>query len=183
MLHTQHLLIGCALVLCACSGGSATAPAPEAGATSAPGATCALTALGGSGVSGSLTFTAKDDGVMVEGSIQGLPPNTSHGFHIHEKGDCSAPDGASAGGHFNPHGANHGGHDATPSHIGDLGNIVADAQGMAKVSVFKKGASIGGGAGDILGRGVIVHEKADDLTTQPTGGAGPRIACGVISAP
>ena len=144
--------------------------------------TCELKALGDSGVSGTLTFTAAEGGVMISGEIAGLEPNTKHGFHVHEKGDCSSPDGKSAGGHFNPTAVDHGAIDGAPSHAGDLGNVEADASGVAKVAKLKAGASLTEGETAVLGRGVIVHAKEDDLTSQPTGAAGARIACGVIEA-
>ena len=139
-----------------------------------------IEALGDSGVSGLVTIHKMGEGVHVEGQISGLPPSSEHGFHIHEIGDCSAADGKSAGGHFNPHQAAHGPLMGV-SHVGDLGNVVADENGIAKISVMKKDAVFDGDQG-INGRAVIVHEKADDLSSQPSGAAGPRIACGVIQA-
>jgi len=116
----------------------------------------------------------------VTAHVAGLTPG-AHGFHIHEKGDCSAPDGTSAGGHFNPGAQAHGrsGHGA--HHAGDTDNIVADAKGVARIDAHVSGVTLGGGAAnDIAGRAVIVHAAADDYTTQPTGNAGARVACGVI---
>lgn len=132
----------------------------------------------GSNVTGTVTFTASGDSVKVVADINGLTPG-KHGFHIHEFGDCSDPKAASAGGHFNPGHKQHGAPDSSDRHAGDLGNIEADASGKAHLewtdSVMKLS-----GADSIIGHAVIVHEKADDLKTQPTGDAGGRLACGVI---
>ena len=119
------------------------------------------------------------DGVHFTGTVTGLPAGV-HGFHIHETGDCSAPDGSSAGGHFNPTGAPHGGPQSAERHLGDLGNITADASGNAEVNIHAGGVTLGEGENAIMGKAIIVHAGADDLTTQPTGDAGARLACGVI---
>jgi Cu-Zn family superoxide dismutase len=130
---------------------------------------------------GTVTFTqVGDDKVKVVVDLQGVPPG-KHGFHIHEKGDLSAPDLSSAGGHFNPGGHKHGGPKDTDRHAGDLGNIRADASGNVKKEITTEGISIDtGAANDIVGKSVIVHSKADDLKSQPSGDAGGRIAGGVI---
>lgn len=144
-------------------------------------ATCELSPVGDSGVSGTVTFTSTPMGIEVAAEVTGLTPG-KHGFHIHEYGDCSAPDGTSAGGHFNPAGVPHAGPDEMRAHAGDLGNLVADASGRAVLTMRSGRITIGHGRHDILGRGVIVHAGEDDLATQPTGGAGGRVACGVIRA-
>ena len=132
----------------------------------------------GSNVAGTVTFTASDGAVKVTADLTGLTPG-KHGFHIHEFGDCSDPKGASAGGHFNPRNHQHGAPDAENRHAGDLGNIEADASGKAHLDLTDKVMKLSG-SDSIIGRAVIVHEKADDLKTQPTGDAGSRLACGVI---
>lgn len=134
----------------------------------------------GSAVVGTVTFTSEDGGVRVVAVIEGLVPGL-HGFHVHEVGDCSAPDASSAGGHFNPHGAPHGGPEVPPGerHAGDLGNLQADASGTAQYERLDQLLSLSG-PDSIVGKAVIVHAKADDLTTQPAGDAGSRLACGVI---
>lgn len=131
----------------------------------------------GSKVMGTVTFTKSDDAVQVVADITGLTPG-KHGFHIHEFGDCSAPDGASAGSHFNPTKKSHGAPDASDRHVGDLGNIEADKDGKAHLEWKDKMLKFSG-ENSILGRGVIVHEKVDDWS-QPTGNAGGRLACGMI---
>ena len=102
-----------------------------------------------------------------------------HGFHIHEKGDFSAPDASSAGAHFNPTNAAHGGPAAPVHHAGDFGNLGSKG-GIAHLQLDVAGISLGTGPSSIMGRAVVVHEKADDFTTQPTGNAGARVGCGVI---
>ncbi len=137
-----------------------------------------LEPLGDSGVRGQVVFTEADDGVHVQADVSGLKPG-KHGFHIHQWGDCSSADGKSAGGHFNPAGVDHAGPLSETAHAGDLGNIEASEEGHGSVEHHSKRISIGG-ENDILGRGVIIHAKEDDLTSQPTGAAGGRLACGVI---
>lgn len=132
----------------------------------------------GSNVTGTVTFTASGDSVRVVADISGLTPG-KHGFHIHEFGDCSSADGKSAGGHFNPTNHQHGAPDAADRHEGDLGNIDADASGKVHLDITDKVLKMTG-AESIIGHAVIVHEKADDMKTQPTGDAGGRVACGVI---
>jgi Cu-Zn family superoxide dismutase len=133
----------------------------------------------GNTAAGTITLMAMGDGVHFSGTVTGLPPGV-HGFHIHETGDCSAPDATSAGGHFNPTGAPHGGPQSAERHLGDLGNITADADGNAEVNIHASGVTLGEGENSIMGKAVIVHGGEDDFTTQPTGNAGARLACGVI---
>jgi superoxide dismutase, Cu-Zn family len=136
--------------------------------------------LGGSGVAGQVTFAKAEAGVKVSVHLTGLTPGT-HGFHIHEFGDCSAADGASAGGHFNPTGDPHAGPKDAKRHEGDMGNVEADKDGAATLEYVD--AKLGfDGATSVLGHGVIVHAGTDDLKTQPTGNAGGRVGCGVIGA-
>lgn len=127
---------------------------------------------------GEVTFTQQADGVRVVGSFSGLVMG-EHAFHVHEKGDCSAPDGTSAGPHFNPTSKAHGARDSADRHAGDLGNFKADPYGLGRVDFVDTQLSLDG-PNAILKRAVIIHEKADDFKTQPTGNSGARIACGVI---
>src|SRR3954471_9099603 len=142
-------------------------------------ATCELKSSSGSQVTGTGTFTKTGDEVQVVADIQNLKPG-KHGFHLHEKGDCSAPDAASAGGHFNPSQHKHGGPSTAEHHDGDLGNLEADASGKAHVDW--KGTMSLSGANSIIGKSVVVHEKEDDLKTDPSGNSGARQACGAIEA-
>ncbi len=152
-------------------------------ASAPPGATAStqLMATNGNSVTGQLQFIQQGDKVLVRGEIRGLKPNAEHGFHIHEKGDCSSGDGVSAGGHFNPDGKAHGAHDQSEHHAGDLPSLKADASGTARVSFESATLSVGSGKANVLGRGLIVHRDPDDYKTQPTGNSGPRLACGVIT--
>ena len=143
-------------------------------------ATGKLEATKGNATSGSVMFTQRGDTVYVTGSVSGLKPNGDHGFHVHEKGDCSSGDGMSTGGHFNPLGKPHGSHDAAEHHAGDLPSLKADAYGNATVAFESKTITVGSGATDVIGKGLIVHRDPDDYKSQPTGNAGPRIACAVI---
>jgi len=141
-------------------------------------AVAVLSPTEGNGVSGIVTFTRVDGGVRIVAHVEGLTPG-KHGFHIHEYGDCSSPDGTSAGGHFNPGGNRHGAPDDNNHHMGDIGNIVADSGGVAHLEWIDPHMTMDG-PNSIIGRGVIVHANEDDLKTQPTGNAGARVACGVI---
>lgn len=133
----------------------------------------------GNTANGLVKFHATDDGIHVEAHIEGLEPETEHGIHIHEFGDCSEADGTSAGGHYNPEGHEHGLPDEEMRHAGDLGNLKADKDGVAHYEITVKNISLVGPGNPIVGRGVIVHAKPD-TGAQPTGEAGARLACGVI---
>lgn len=152
--------------------------AAKPAATPVPTAVAVLSPAQGKPVSGKVTFTQQPGGVRVVVDIAGLTPGL-HGFHIHEKGDCSAADFTSAGGHFNPLAKKHGAPGDVEHHVGDFGNIEADASGRAKLDQVFSWLTFTG-TNSFVGRAVIVHDKADDLKTQPTGNAGGRIACGVI---
>jgi Cu-Zn family superoxide dismutase len=141
-------------------------------------AVAVLGAASGSKVQGTARFTTKGDAVEVVVDIEGLTPNQQHAIHVHEFGDCTAPDAASAGSHYNPEGHPHALPAADTRHAGDLGNLQADAQGKAHYEITVRNCSIAG-VNPILGRAVIVHAKPDD-GGQPVGNAGGRIACGVI---
>ena len=132
----------------------------------------------GNKVEGVVTFTKSGDQIKIVADVNGLTPG-KHGFHIHEFGDCSSPDGKAAGGHFNPTNNPHAGHDAADRHERDLGNLEADASGKAHLELTDNMMTMTGEK-SIIGRAVIVHEKEDDLKSQPVGNAGGRVACGVI---
>lgn len=141
-------------------------------------AICVLHPTEGNEVTGTVTFTKSGNGVKVIADVEGLTPG-KHGFHIHEYGDCSAPDGTSAGGHFNPEGVDHGGPEADARHVGDMGNLEAGNDGTAHLEYTDNMIRLTGEHG-IIGRAIIVHAGEDDLTSQPTGAAGARVACGVV---
>ena len=133
----------------------------------------------GNQVSGTVTFTDVDGGVKIVGDFDGLLPLGTHGLHIHEKGDCSAPDASSAGAHFNPGNSAHGGPDSAIRHAGDLGNVVADKAGHAHYERIDRQIKLSG-SDSIIGKSVIIHQKRDDFKTQPSGDSGSRQACGLI---
>lgn len=149
---------------------------------SGPRATAKLEPTKGSTTTGTVTFVQTGNKVIVTAEIKGLKPNSEHGFHVHEKGDCSSGDGMSAGGHFNPLGQPHSGHGAMERHVGDMPNLKADANGNASYKTELDIMRVSPGATSIVGKGLIVHRDPDDYRTQPTGNAGPRLACAVIQA-
>jgi len=149
-------------------------------AAQAQTATATLAPTAGNTASGTVTFTQKGDKVIVNAKVSGLTPG-GHGFHVHEKGDCSASDGMSAGGHFNPTGKPHGDPNAPDHHAGDMPMLQADASGNATLSTELGVIAVGSGVTDIVGKSVIVHKDADDFKTQPTGNSGARVACGIIN--
>jgi Cu-Zn family superoxide dismutase len=184
----QLLAVAAAVTtLGACGSQPAGTTATAAGSTSraAPPsiakATARLEPTRGSSASGTVSFEQHGDHVMVVAKVSGLKPNQEHGFHAHEKGDCSSGDGMSTGGHFNPNGKPHGPQNAD-HHAGDMPALKADASGNAEARFHLTGVSIGSGPADLVGKGLIVHAQPDDYSTQPTGNAGARIACGVIRA-
>ena len=142
-------------------------------------ASAALAPTQGNNVQGNVTFQQEADGrVRIIAEVSGLTPGF-HGFHVHENGDCSAPDASSAGGHFNPHHTEHGKAGEGVYHAGDLPSLNADADGNAKLDVLLDGIDITGDHG-IVGRSLIVHADPDDYISQPTGNSGARVACAVI---
>jgi Cu-Zn family superoxide dismutase len=180
----RSMALTISLVALAGCGGSAskdaeTTDAAAGAAGSGRTATATLRSTSGSSVTGTITFSEEAGGVRVFAMLQGMAPG-QHGFHIHETGDCSAPDGSSAGGHFNPASVPHGGPDAAEHHAGDLGNITADEAGNAHYEEVIPHVTLDDGPNSIVGRAVVVHADPDDMTSQPAGNAGPRIACGVI---
>lgn len=138
-------------------------------------ATATVMALGNNEVTGTVTFTNTPEGVRVKGTFSGLEEGL-HGFHIHQYGDCSAEDGSSAGGHFNPEENEHGSPKQDDRHMGDMGNLAVNADGIGTIEYVDQTIRVS----DIIGRGIIIHAGEDDLTSQPSGAAGSRIACGVI---
>jgi Cu-Zn family superoxide dismutase len=145
---------------------------------SAQKATAELQPTEGNRVRGTIQLEATGDGVHFSGTVTGLAAG-KHGFHIHEHGDCSAPDAASVGGHFNPGSRPHGLPDASAAHAGDLGNIEAGANGTARVDIHKSGINLSTGPYSVLGKAIVVHANTDD-SSQPAGNSGERLACGII---
>ena len=143
----------------------------------APSVSANLVGRSGSAVTGTVGFSDTAGGVRVTAQVTGLTPG-EHGFHIHEVGDCSAPDASSAKGHFNPAGKSHGHHAHEERHGGDMPNLLANAQGEARLTAELKGLSVS----QISGRSVVIHADPDDYKSQPAGNSGKRVACGVIAA-
>lgn len=132
----------------------------------------------GNSVTGTVHFEQTAEGVHVTAELSGLEQGP-HGFHIHQYGDCSAGDGTTAGGHYNPAGNDHGAPTQDNRHVGDLGNIAAEADGNATIDTTDPVIKLNG-PNSIIGRGIVVHGGRDDLNSQPSGAAGPRVGCGVI---
>ena len=132
----------------------------------------------GNEVTGTVHFEKTTEGVRVTANLTGLEKGR-HGFHIHQYGDCSAGDGTSAGGHYNPKGNDHGGPTQDNRHVGDMGNTVAGGDGSAEIDYVDPVIKLNG-PNSVIGRGIIVHQGEDDFESQPSGAAGPRIGCGVI---
>jgi len=145
-----------------------------------PTAMATLQPSSGQTAKGTVHFSDAGEGnVDAQVDLTGVPPGT-HGFHIHEKGDCGN-NGQNAGGHFNPTGMVHGAPDAVSHHSGDFGNVTADANGEVHTRLTTHSISLKSGeVTNPIGKAVVLHEKADDLVSQPSGNAGARIACGVI---
>jgi Cu-Zn family superoxide dismutase len=190
MRYRLHAIVGTALlVLAGCSSTPPAAPPPPPKAPPLPvsgtvqQAQAVLAPASGSLVSGKLSLVAAPGGVRITGTLGGLQPSRAFAFHVHERGDCSAADASSAGGHFNPLGAPHGRANSGPHHAGDMDNLMATADGTAQVDVLLHGVVLGGGAAnDIVGRALVAHADPDDYRSQPAGNAGARVACGVIRA-
>ena len=170
----KWVVVGLSVMLAACSTMNAALHREKT-------AIAMLAPTEGNIASGVVNFSQDGDIMQIDIRVDNLKPNSMHGVHIHIVGDCRAPDASSAGGHFNPQGSSHGGPFSEPRHGGDLGNIQADANGSAAASLEITGISLGKNDDSIIGRAVIVHAQGDDLTSQPSGNAGPRIACGLIS--
>ncbi len=160
--------------------GCASAPSwNAAGVSGRDKAFALLEPTRGNEANGMVRFVQEGDKVLVYADIHNLPPNTEHGFHLHENGDCSSGDGMSTGGHFNPDGHPHGPQGGL-HHAGDMPALKADANGVADTTFVLRGVTVSAGPHSVVGKGLIVHKDPDDYTTQPTGNSGARIACGVV---
>jgi len=175
------LIVAATLTLAACASAPPAPPAPPPAQSTAQEGQANLASASGSLVSGRVTLNPMGDGVHLTGTVGGFMPNSVHAIHVHEKGDCTAADASSSGGHFNPGGQPHGRSSAPAHHAGDMDNITADAQGQAQLNIHLAGVTLGGGApNDINGRALVVHAAADDYTSQPAGNSGARVACAPI---
>jgi len=175
MRNAAILLVLCALILL---GPAHSALAQNPGDQPVVKAVAVIYPTAGNKVTGVVTFLKVPGGIEVVANLDGLTPG-NHGFHVHQYGDCSAPNGDSAGGHFNPEGMPHGAPTSMERHAGDLGNITADKDGKAHYD-WTDNLMAFEGRDSIIGRSVIVHANPDDLTSQPAGNSGPKVACGVI---
>lgn len=145
-------------------------------------ASAEMAATRGHTANGALAVSADANGIRITGALQGMPPDSEFGFHVHEKGDCSAPDASSAGEHFNPANRQHGHPGSESRHAGDMFNLKSSSQGIAQVDLVVSGLSLHQGRPtDVLGKALVVHAKPDDYKSQPAGNSGDRIACGVIT--
>ncbi len=173
------LLIGIFLVLMSCD-----SIQQQAGVLSIPSTKQAIATIdsaSGSSVTGMATFTQNGDQITLTIEIQKASPGI-HAVHIHENGDCSSPDGKSAGGHWNPTGVAHGKWGEGEFHLGDLGNITVGEDGTGGIELTTSLWEIGTDSDiDVVGRGIVVHAGADDFTSQPSGDAGARVGCGAIA--
>lgn len=165
---------------------SAAGVPPASGAATAAGggilrAAALLAGRTGSTVTGTVSFQQQGERVTVHVHVMGAAAG-AHGLHIHDTGDCSDAEFKTAGAHFNPAAAPHGAPGDARHHAGDLGNIEIDANGHGMLDLTSSVISLAPGPSSIIGKAVIVHEKADDLKTQPSGDSGARIACGVVRA-
>lgn len=152
------------------------------GANDGPIAVATVAPTAGNTAAGTVRFTQRGPRTLIHARLTGLTPNAEHGFHVHERGDCSAPDASSAGGHFDPGGHPHAFHAQPQRHAGDLPNLRADAQGVATLSWESELLGVAAGPASVVGRSVIVHRDADDYRSQPAGNSGPRLGCGVVRA-
>ena len=175
---TFFLLMGTSILLMGCervdqqAGILPIAPEKQANAM--------IASLNDSGVTGMAIFTQNGDQITLTIEIQGASPGL-HAVHIHANGDCSAPDGTSAGGHWNPTDVAHGKWGEGEFHLGDIGNIAVGDDGTGSITLTTDLWEIGTGSDvDVVGKGIIVHADADDFVSQPSGAAGARIGCGVI---
>ncbi|MCD7099903.1 superoxide dismutase family protein [Stenotrophomonas sp. MMGLT7] len=187
--HSPLLRLSCAGCVLALLAACSSAPAPVAPTPPPPApvvppvqrAEAALAPASASLISGRMVLLPVADGVRITGTVGGLPPLRQFGFHVHERGDCSAVDASSAGAHFNPGATAHGRNGAGPHHAGDMDNLQSNADGVAQVDLRLPGVALGGGGpGDIVGRALVVHADPDDYRSQPAGNSGARVACGVI---
>ncbi len=179
---TRFAVVSLSLLLTACATAQApSTPATPAPAPPSPGAIAALESRSGSSVTGRATFVQQVAGVEVTLEVAGASPGR-HGAHLHATGDCSDAEAKSAGPHFADEGQPHGGPTHVAHHHGDLGNVDVGADGTGRLVLLLAGVMLAPGPHSVVGRSVIVHADADDLTTQPAGNSGARVACGVVVA-
>jgi Cu-Zn family superoxide dismutase len=168
------------LLACPPAADKKTDGTPGGGGAEGPVAVTTLEARSGSSMKGQASFTQVGDKTRILVEVSGAAPGP-HGLHVHENGDCSSPDAKSAGPHFNPGNGEHGAPDKPTHHAGDFGNLTVGADGNGKLELTTDQISVKPGATSVVGRALVVHDKVDDVTSQPSGNSGDRIGCGVIS--
>jgi len=179
MARAACIAAGAALVASASAAGAPPEKAAAKPARPKTRATALLVHTNGYRTSGSVTFIQNGDEVVVMTDVHNLKPDSEHGMHLHENGDCGSADAMSAGGHFDPDHDPHG-PQGGPHHAGDMPALKANANGVAQMTFVLHGVSVSEGAHSILGKALIVHADPDDYTSQPAGNSGARIACGVV---
>ncbi len=178
---TRIFLALAPLAVFAACGSTRTSSQQPAARPAGPTATAAIEGRSGNTLTGTATFAQNGDAVHVIVDVSNAPEGV-HAVHLHEKGDCSAPDASSAGGHFNPMHMEHGSPDAASHHAGDFGNMTVGSDGHGHLELDTTMLTVTAGDHSVAGRAIVVHANADDMQTQPTGNAGGRIGCGVVAA-
>ncbi len=178
---TFTLAVLCSALVFSCNNSETTDNSNQEATTETKMVQVTLAPKSESTLAGDIVFTQEGDEVTMQVAISGVPEG-EHAIHIHEVPDCSAPDGSSAGGHWNPAMKDHGQWGEMAHHAGDIGNLVVDAEGKASLTFKTDKWCIGceDSTMNILNHSVIIHAGVDDFTTQPTGNAGGRVGCGVI---
>lgn len=171
---------GALVALCAAAAGACGCASGPMAMGGGPVATATLSPTAGNTAAGTVRFAQHGARTQIEARLTGLAPNSEHGFHVHEKGECGA-DGTAAGGHLNPKGQPHAFYGKSDRHAGDMPNVRADADGVATLSWESELFTVADGPASVAGRSVVLHRDADDYASQPAGNSGPRLACGVVS--
>ncbi|MCB0272466.1 MAG: superoxide dismutase family protein [Bdellovibrionales bacterium] len=181
MMKTLYSYLYIALILTFVAACNTSSKAPSAAKEKALTATATISGKSGQHVQGTIVLIQVKDGVTLQIDLTGLEPNSLHGFHIHEIGDCTDDDAKSAGGHFNPGEVQHGGPEDQHRHAGDMGNLHSDAKGEVHTLVKNRMVTLDNQEStSVVNRAIIIHESKDQFDAQPAGNAGARIGCGVI---
>ena len=174
-------LVPAALALAAASCGGMHGSTQTPGGQGPKVAHAVIEGRSGSHASGNASFISTNDGVRITVHITGASPGM-HAVHLHDKGDCSAPDATSAGPHFNPTQHTHGSPQADPHHAGDFGNMQVGPDSSGTLELVSRDLTVDPGPKCVVGHSIVVHGGTDDFTSQPAGNSGPRVGCGVVVA-